>query len=213
MVKIAGTIRHKLLLEIDLLKAPSRILINDALALAEQVHEGAIRRPTKTAPVTPYIVHPMRVALILLQELQMKDPEAIAGALLHDVIEESNRRVTVGDLEKKFGRSIALMVSILTKPAINENFAADQLLYFYYERIKGANLQTRLVKLADRLDNLREAVDCLDSQFQERYLKETKEIFLPFAENTDRYLYKELLASCQKLEHELGRETVSKSKD
>lgn len=213
MIKIAGTIRHKLLLEIDLLKAPSRILINEALALAEQVHEGAIRRPNKTAPVTPYIVHPMRVALILLQELQLKDPEAIAAALLHDVIEESNRRVTVGDLEQKFGRSIALMVSILTKPPTNENFAPDQLLYFYYERIKGASLQTRLVKLSDRLDNLREAVDTLDSQFQERYLKETKEIFLPFAENTDRYLYKELLATCKRMETELNFETVPNTKD
>src|ERR1700675_1176583 len=98
MTKIAGTIRHKLLLEIDLLKAPQRILITNALALAEEVHEGAFRRPSKSIPPTPYIVHPMRVALILLQELQMKDTEAVAGALLHDVIEESERRVGVGDL-------------------------------------------------------------------------------------------------------------------
>jgi (p)ppGpp synthase/HD superfamily hydrolase len=208
MTKIAGTIRHKLLLEIDLLKTEKRILINNALALAEQVHEGAFRRPSKSGPPTPYIVHPMRVALILLQEVQMRDAEAIAGALLHDVIEESDRKVTVSDLEQRFGRSIALMVSILTKPAINENIPAEQLLYFYYERFKGANLQTRLVKLADRLDNVREAIDSIDYQFQERYLKETRDIFLPFAEATDKYLYKELLASCNQLENALVVQTI-----
>jgi (p)ppGpp synthase/HD superfamily hydrolase len=213
MTKIAGTIRHKLLLEIDLLKAPSRIQINDALALAEKIHEGTFRRPSKTDAATPYIVHPMRVALILLQELQMKDPEAIMGALLHDVVEESDRSVSISELEKRFGRAVALMVSILTKPVSNENMPPDQLLYFYHARIKGANLQTRLVKLADRLDNVREAADSVDTQFQERYLKETKEFFLPFAEDTDRYLYKELLAACSKLESALGLEAAHKSKE
>ncbi len=99
------------------------------------------------------------------------------------------------------------MVSILTKPPLTQSdVARNQMLYFYYERIKGASLPTRMIKLADRLDNVREAVNCVDNSFRARYLQETKEVFLPFAKATDKYLLKELATSCQQLECSLNLE-------
>jgi GTP pyrophosphokinase len=199
MKTIAGQIRHNLLIAIDEFKAGDRILINQALALAEDVHQGELRRPTKH-PVAPYIVHPMRVALIIIQELKMQEKEIVAAALLHDVVEGSQRRVGVGQIEQSFGRNIALMVSILTKPPENPDVPKEQQLYFYYERIKGANANTRLIKLADRLDNVREAIDSFDTKFQQAYLKETREIFLPLAAETNQQLSDELVKACDQLE-------------
>lgn len=199
MKTIAGQIRHNLLLEIDQFKVPDRMLINQALALAEDVHQGDFRRPTKHPPA-PYIVHPMRVALIVLQELKMLERDVVAATLLHDVIEGSRRRIGIGQIEQTFGRNIALMVSILTKPLENRDVPKEQQLHFYYERIKSANSATRIIKLSDRLDNVRESADSFDTRFQAVYLKETRDIYLPLAAQTNQMLFEELIKACHTLE-------------
>ncbi len=79
------------------------MLISEALTMAEAVHAGTFRYPSRIEAATPYIIHPMRVALILLQELQLKDTDTIISALLHDVIESSDRQVRVSDIENRFG--------------------------------------------------------------------------------------------------------------
>jgi GTP pyrophosphokinase len=190
------------MLRVDDLQQPERVLLTRALALAETIHEGQFRKPSKHDPQLrePYIVHPMRVALILFDELGLKDREAICAALLHDVVEDSNGRVTTSDLERKFGRIIALMVSVLTKPGPDKKIPREAQLKTYHERIAQAAIPTRLVKLADRLDNMRECIDCNDPAFQEKYLIETRKEYLPIAETTDDYLHNELVALCDKLE-------------
>lgn len=191
------------MLALDQFRPHEKALLNKALVLAEEVHEMQFRKPCKNIPAQPYIIHPMRVALILLEELEFKDIEAIAAAILHDVVEDSDGRVSVTDIENEFGRNIALMVSILSKPPKDKNVSRGQQLSTYYERIERASIPTRLVKLADRLDNMREIVDTIDRDFQEDYLKETMKVFLPLAEASDAYLFEELVTACQALEQVL----------
>ncbi len=171
-----------------------------ALALAEEVHEKQVRRPGKSITAQPYIVHPMRVALVLLEELEFRDCEVITAALLHDVLENSEGKVTTADLEHQFTGNIALMVSTLSKPHTDAAMNRSQQLQTYYDRVNQAPIATRLIKLADRLDNVRESIDSIDPEFQEDYLKQTMKIYLPMAEATDQYLFEELVSCCQELE-------------
>jgi (p)ppGpp synthase/HD superfamily hydrolase len=200
-----GSIRHRLLLEIDGLKPAERILINKALTFAEEAHKGHFRKPSVFAEPkrVPYIVHPMRVALIILQELGLKESETLAAALLHDVVEHSDGLVGLPELEKQFGRPIALMVSVLYKPPKNENMPRETQMATYYARLSAANISTRIIKLADRLDTLREALDLRDPQQQESHLKETQATFITLAEATDEYLREELVVACERLEKKL----------
>jgi len=206
-----GSIRHRLLLEIDGLKAAERVLINKALTFAEEAHKGHFRKPSVFAEPkrVPYIVHPMRVALIILQELGLKEPETLASALLHDVIEHSDGLVGLGDVEKAFGRQIAIIISILSKPPKNANIAREAQMATYHQRIAGASISTRIIKLADRLDTLREALDLRDPQQQETYLKETQETYIALAEATDEYLHEELVQACERLANKLKLSAVN----
>lgn len=200
---LAGVVRHRLVSQLDDYRPAERALLWKALALAEEIHDRQFRRPSKATTAQPYIIHPMRVALILLEELEYRDFEVVAAALLHDVVEMSEGKVAVPDVEAQFGRNIALMVSVLSKPKADSQVSRSTQLSTYIDRLNQAPIQTRLVKLADRLDNVRESLTAVDRDFQEDYLKETMKTYLPMAEATDQYLFEELVQSCQKLEQEL----------
>ena len=84
-----------------------RDLIKRAFFLAKEAHEGVRRRSGE-----PYIVHPLAVARIVVDEIGLGVKSVIA-ALLHDVVEDTD--YTVEDIESRFGPKIALMVDGLTK--------------------------------------------------------------------------------------------------
>lgn len=205
--KLAGTLRHRLLLAIETLRVVDKVMLGKALSLAEQVHSGQTRRPARNVSnpkhASPFIVHPMRVALIILEELELKEPLALAAALLHDTVEMSAGKVTIGSIEEAFGRPIAMMVSILSMPPLAANASKqerDRILKIYQDRIFNASVETKLVKLADRLDNTREAAELLDKSFQQKMLDEGKSFYLPLAETTDAYLMEELSLALEALE-------------
>jgi GTP pyrophosphokinase len=167
---------------------------------AEEAHEGQFRMSTRQGGrPDPYIVHPMKVALIFLEELGLKDPDALAVAILHDVMESTQRVITASDLEEHFGRSIALAVSILTKPKADVAIPREAQLSTFYGRLRQSHIMTRLICLSDRLDNMRDAIDLFDADMQARLLEETVRIHIPLAEETDDYLNGELLTICSQL--------------
>lgn len=208
MSKLAGTLRHRFLMAIEPLRVVDKVMLGKALALAEQVHAEQSRRPSRSEGKkgAPFIVHPMRVALIIIEELELKEPLALAAALLHDTVEMSAGKVTVGLIEETFGRPAAMMVSILSMPPLSATASAaerDQKLKIYQERISHASVETKLVKLADRLDNTREACDLLDKAFQQKMLDEGRSFYLPLAETTDYYLYEELNLALETLDKKI----------
>ncbi len=83
-------VRSKLLLSIELFKQPDKIAIERALHLAEEVHRNSVRTACRHSSENSqkFIVHPMRVALILIEELKISHPEPVSAALLHDVVED-----------------------------------------------------------------------------------------------------------------------------
>ena len=168
------------------LDAEQLALIRRAYELAEAVHATQMRDEG-----TPYIVHPLRVARALVAELEITRPVLICSALLHDVIEDSpdyyaHGPVTRDDVSREFGEEVAEVVWLLSK-------FADVTLPAYLAAIEAAApTGAPIVKLCDRLDNLRSLVRSSKVDKIRRYIRTTEIFFLPMARRTNRYLHREL---------------------
>lgn len=187
---------------VDKMEVEPRIKLSLAYCLAEKAHKGQYRKQNKTsqAPKQEYIIHPTRVMLILALEVGETDPALLAAALLHDVIEDGEGRVTLVMIKKQFGEEAADYVNRLTKPEgeLDGKLSPEQD-HAYHELIANSCIQVRLAKLADRIDNLRNALKLDDVGFQKKQLAETRQYFLPLAKKTNSYMHAELLRLCDEL--------------
>ncbi|MEW6126645.1 MAG: HD domain-containing protein [Acidobacteriota bacterium] len=167
--------------------------VQRAYEVAEKAHTGQ-RRDEGTA----YIVHPVRVAVTLVDELDMYSPKLICSALLHDVIEDSP--TTRAEIAAGFGEEIAEIVWLLTK-------FEDVSLAVYLEEIEAAHhTGAPIVKLCDRLDNLRFISHSPKLEKKYRYADTTEKYYLPMAQRTNAYLYRELNRALDALKIALGSE-------
>jgi (p)ppGpp synthase/HD superfamily hydrolase len=150
-----------------------------AYEIAEAAHEGQMRDEG-----TPYIVHPVRVAVSLVDELEIYSPRLVSSALLHDVIEDSP--LTRRQIAEMFGEEIAQVVWLLTK-------FDDVSLPAYLAAIEAASdTGATIVKLCDRLDNLRFLAHSPKAEKKRRYIRTTTDYYLPMAARTNKYLYDEI---------------------
>ena len=153
--------------------------VNRAYEVAADAHSSQTRDEG-----TPYIVHPVRVAVSLVDELNLFSPRLICSALLHDVIEDSD--ITREDIARMFDEEIANVVWLLTK--LEEISLPD-----YLARIEAAaNTGAPIVKLCDRLDNLRSVAHTPRLEKKRRYIRTTEALYLPLAARTNSYLFDEL---------------------
>ncbi len=128
----------------------------------------------------PYITHPLAVADILL-ELSM-DTDTICAALLHDTVEDTE--ATYEDLQKRFGRDVAMLVDGVTKIDKTPIFNKEQQLAENVRKIMLAmNQDTRviIIKLCDRVHNMRTLCYC-PSHKQRKKALETMDIYAPIAD-------------------------------
>jgi (p)ppGpp synthase/HD superfamily hydrolase len=150
-----------------------------AYEVAEAAHEGQMRDEG-----TPYILHPVRVAVSLVDELEIYSPRLVSSALLHDVIEDSP--ITRRQIAELFGDDVAEIVWLLTK-------FDDVSLPAYLSAIEAASDSgATIVKLCDRLDNLRFLAHSPRAEKKRRYIHTTEAFYLPMAARTNKYLYDEL---------------------
>jgi GTP diphosphokinase / guanosine-3',5'-bis(diphosphate) 3'-diphosphatase len=160
-------------------------LIERAYRFADDAHHGELRKSGE-----PYIIHPVRVAIILA-EMQL-DPETLAAALLHDVIEDT--AATKEDLEREFGPRVATLVEGVTKLSrihwTGETDNAEERASRESDR-QAENLRKMflamaddvrvvLIKLADRLHNMR-TLAAVPPASQQRIARETMDIYAPLA--------------------------------
>ncbi len=149
-------------------------LLSKAYDFAEHAHKGQQRKSG-----APYFLHPAEVAVILTQ-LKLDLP-SIAAGLLHDVVEDT--RVTSEDLRREFGGSVASLVAGVTKIGKisfknNQEKQAENFRKMIVSM--SADIRVLLIKLADRLHNMR-TLGALSEEKQQRIATETLEIYAPLA--------------------------------
>jgi guanosine-3',5'-bis(diphosphate) 3'-pyrophosphohydrolase len=148
--------------------------IQRAYDFAAQAHQGQLRHSGEA-----YIIHPLAVVEILVM-LQLDDITLVAG-LLHDVVEDTN--VSIEEIEKLFGREVAVLVDGVTKLnrleyKSKEEQQVENLRKMFLAMAK--DIRVILIKLADRLHNMR-TLGYHSLERQKEIAEETLEIFAPLA--------------------------------
>ena len=136
----------------------------------------------------PYMIHPMHVAFILA-ELGL-DEESLCAALLHDVVEDTPK--THEDLIKDFGITIAEMVAGVTKLGTLRYTSKEEEQVENYRKMflaMGKDIRVILIKLADRLHNMR-TLKFLSRERQIANAKETMDLYAPLANRLGIYSLK-----------------------
>jgi GTP diphosphokinase / guanosine-3',5'-bis(diphosphate) 3'-diphosphatase len=119
-----------------------------ALAFAAEKHRHQRR---KDAHASPYINHPIALVNVLVDEGRVHDPVVLCAAVLHDTIEDTE--TTVAELQCAFGHRIAAVVVEVTDEKDLEYHVRKQR---QIEQAPGASYEAKLVKLADKICNLRD---------------------------------------------------------
>src|SRR6056297_1704342 len=149
-------------------------LIRAAYDFGRAMHEGQMRHSGE-----PYFTHPVAVAAILTE--QRLDDATIITALLHDTIEDTKASYRI--VEEKFGREVADLVDGVTKLtnlqlSSSETKQAENFRKLFMAMSK--DLRVILVKLADRLHNMR-TIKAMRPEKQLKKARETMDIFAPLA--------------------------------
>jgi GTP diphosphokinase / guanosine-3',5'-bis(diphosphate) 3'-diphosphatase len=154
---------------------------NDDLELVKKAYDYSMKNHAgqTRASGEPYLVHPLEVALVLV-EMKM-DSVAVAAGLLHDSVEDTS--VTIVDIRKEFGEQVAHIVEGVTKIskidfATREEQQAENLRKMMLAMVD--DIRVILIKLADRLHNMR-TLEHLPLDRQQKIASETLEIYAPIA--------------------------------
>ena len=155
------------------------VRIERAYLLAAEAHSDQIRKSGE-----PYIFHPIAVARIIAEELEL-DANPIIAAFLHDVVEDTN--YTIEDISERFGEDVAFLVAAVTKQKKSKYQHSKQIDNF--RQILDSvsyNIHALLIKLADRLHNMR-TLSSMRSDKQMKIAGETDYFYAPLANRLGLY--------------------------
>ena len=141
-------------------------IILTALEFASKKHRDQRRKDTSASP---YINHPISLANILCNEGKISDPKVICAALLHDTIEDTE--TTELELKNTFGKAVAKIVVEVTD---DKSLPKAERKLAQIEHAKHSSKRAKLVKLADKISNLR---DILSSPPADWSIERKKEYF------------------------------------
>jgi GTP pyrophosphokinase len=156
-------------------------LLRRAYAVADRWHAGQTRKSG-----APYITHPLAVA-ILLAEIGM-DTTTLVAALLHDTVEDTG--LTIGEVKAEFGAEVAVLVDGVTKldgSRWGDHAEAET----FRKMIVAASIDLRVlvIKMADRVHNLRTLAFHPKREKRERIARASMELLVPFAQRLGLYDY------------------------
>jgi GTP diphosphokinase / guanosine-3',5'-bis(diphosphate) 3'-diphosphatase len=123
-------------------------LLIDAIAFAAEKHRNQRR---KDAEASPYINHPIALATVLAVEGSVTDIQVLAAAVLHDTLEDTE--TTVRELKDRFGPAIA---SVVVEVTDDKNLSKQRRKDLQVEHAAHLSAPAKLVKLADKICNLRD---------------------------------------------------------
>ena len=153
------------------------VAITRAFGIAYVIHKGKFYDNIKSEP---YINHTLRVALILANELKVKDKDVIIAAILHDAFEKTCTNPFHEDLKKIIGDK-ALNLILSTNKFNIKNMESNE----YCKLVLKSSKIVRYLLLANRLDSIRILKNSVHKDKVQRFKRETQEYFLPIANLTD----------------------------
>src|SRR5690606_35543429 len=187
------------------LKPGDKELVRLAFEMAADAHKTMRRKSGE-----PYILHPLAVARICVEEIGLGVRSTIC-ALLHDTVEDTD--LTLDDIEKAFGHEIARIVYGLTKIANVVDVSASRQAENFRKILLTLTDDPRviLIKLADRLHNMR-TLDNMKVEKQLKIASETVYVYAPLAHRMGLYTIKSELEdlSMKYLEPEAYKEIARK---
>ncbi|RVU48240.1 bifunctional (p)ppGpp synthetase/guanosine-3',5'-bis(diphosphate) 3'-pyrophosphohydrolase [Lujinxingia sediminis] len=153
---------------------PDIAQLREAYEFAAAMHEGQMRKSGE-----PYMSHPLEV-MDIIADLRLDVASLVAG-LLHDTVEDTD--TTVEELSDRFGEDVAFLVDGVTKLSkfqfnTREEAQAENIRKMIIAMSR--DLRVILVKLADRLHNMR-TLKYMNPSSQERISRETMDIYAPLA--------------------------------
>ena len=153
--------------------------VRDAYSLAAEAHKEQLRKTGE-----PYIIHPIAVARIVAEELELGANPVIA-AFLHDVVEDTT--YTIDDIRDRFGDDVAFLVGVVTKQK-KEKYEKSKQVDNYRQILASVQYDVRaiLIKLADRLHNMR-TLDSMRPDKQMKIAGETDYFYAPLANRLGLY--------------------------
>lgn len=176
------------------LNADDKRNIRAAFELAAKAHQEQRRKSGE-----PYITHPIEVARICVEEIGL-GPTAVVCALLHDVVEDTD--VSLKEIHDQFGDRVALIVDGLTKlDGLHDSESPQAENLTKVLRTMLADVRVVLIKMADRLHNLR-TIKSMTHHKQLKIAAETSTIYAPLAHRLGLYKIKsEFQDICLKITH------------
>jgi len=153
--------------------------IRQAFEFAREAHAGQKRKSG-----APYIIHPVAVARVVAEELQL-GPNPVIAAFLHDVVEDTD--FTLDDVKMRFGQDVAYLVRVVTKQKKKQYETSKQVDNFK-QMLESMHYDIRaiLIKLADRLHNMR-TLDSMRPDKQMKIAGETDYFYAPLANRLGLY--------------------------
>lgn len=171
---------------------------DDGIARAYAFTKGA-HGNQKRDEGTAYVIHPLRVALILRDDIGISKEPMLMAALLHDVVEDTPKGIQ--EIRDLFGDAVSDLVQALTRVRLypeseHDKFARKGTMYDWY--IHEAPEEVRLIKCADILDNMRSWAYIPEGHSSEkkfkRWIREAEVYYLPLAELTHPFFAREISA-------------------
>jgi hypothetical protein len=155
------------------LEDEDRADIEKAYAFADKRH-ASLRRDDGT----PYIIHPVRVANILIDEWKLTETAVIIASLLHDVVEDT--QTTLKEVKDAFGGDVGTLVDGITM------WKGSETPDVYLKRVSRGPEPLRIIKCADTLDNLRSWHACGSEAAAKfpRWWRQAKDYVIPMAHRT-----------------------------
>jgi (p)ppGpp synthase/HD superfamily hydrolase len=143
--------------------------ISIVYALTKHYHRFDVRKDEldEQGNPLPYYIHPRRVALILLDELAIPDPDLVVCGLLHDTVEDT--RLMPEAITLVCGAENSKRVMLMSKKPKQG---------FHQRLLDHADWKTLIVKMVDRLDNVRSLLNS-SPEFIAKQVKETHELYYP----------------------------------
>ena len=154
-------------------------LVCNAYELAAEAHKEQKRKTGE-----PYIIHPIAVARIVAEELEL-GANPVMAAFLHDVVEDT--KYTIEDIRERFGEDVAFLVGVVTKQK-KEKYDKSKQVDNYRQILASVQYDVRviLVKLADRLHNMRTLASMRPDK-QMKIAGETDYFYAPLANRLGLY--------------------------